>query len=397
MDQGDCVVAEQRVGAAGELEVVADVAAGFLGGHRRHRVAQRDPLLQGGEDGEFHGAAQGGLADEQAGERGVGVHVVVGQHPDRLELLVAQQVGLVDDQDGGAAALVAFGGEHGGGLGGQPGGSCGRAGRRRSVTIVSWRPRMPISGVGQVDDGVPGGVQAGQGGAHGDGLAGADQTGDRLQHLREVLPCAVRVTAGTHPLNGRMLDALSFVHLRGVLHLVVRLPDSSPGTIPVSATDIFGERAAEGPGDRAGRRWPAPAAGLDAGAGRPGRGGPVTARAASRPAACGGCELGRARRHLERAAAELEEACLAWGVWADGVRQLAERRLGVSAAEGFAVLDDPGYARALRMGAWFDQAPRRPGRRWRPPGRACSRVARACPPKSNRFTSSLIAPRLRER
>ena len=62
-----------------------------------------------------------------------------------------------------------------------------------------------------------------------------------------MLPCAVRVTAATHPLNGRTLDALSFIHLRGVLHLVVRLPDSSPGTIPVSATDVFGERAAEGP------------------------------------------------------------------------------------------------------------------------------------------------------
>ena len=82
----------------------------------------------------------------------------------------------------------------------------------------------------------------------------------------------------------------------------------------------------------------------------------MTARAAGRLAACGGCELGRAGRHLERAAAELEEARLAWGVWADGVRTLAERRQGVSAAEGFAVLDDPGYARALRMGAWFDQA-----------------------------------------
>jgi hypothetical protein len=82
----------------------------------------------------------------------------------------------------------------------------------------------------------------------------------------------------------------------------------------------------------------------------------VTARGASRPAAFGGCELGRARAHLERAAAELEEARLAWGVWADGVRTLAERRLGAGAAEGFAVLDDPGYVRALRMGAWFDQA-----------------------------------------
>jgi len=63
-----------------------------------------------------------------------------------------------------------------------------------------------------------------------------------------MLPCAVRVTAGTHPLNGCTLDAVSFIHLRGVLHLVVRLPDSSPGTIPASATGIFGERAAEGPG-----------------------------------------------------------------------------------------------------------------------------------------------------
>ena len=31
-------------------------------------------------------------------------------------------------------------------------------------------------------------------------------------------------------------------------------------------------------------------------------------------AACGGCGLSRARGHLERAAAQLEEARLAWGV-----------------------------------------------------------------------------------
>jgi hypothetical protein len=79
------------------------------------------------------------------------------------------------------------------------------------------------------------------------GLAGPDQTGDRLQHLRGVLPCAIRVTAAAHPLRGRTLEAVSFMHLRGVLHLVVRLPDSSPGTIPASATDIFGAAAAAGP------------------------------------------------------------------------------------------------------------------------------------------------------
>lgn len=82
----------------------------------------------------------------------------------------------------------------------------------------------------------------------------------------------------------------------------------------------------------------------------------MTGLAAARAAACGGCELGRARWHLERAVAELEEARLSWGVWADGVCKLAERRLGVSAADGFAVLEDPGYARVLRAGAWFDEA-----------------------------------------
>ena len=80
----------------------------------------------------------------------------------------------------------------------------------------------------------------------------------------------------------------------------------------------------------------------------------MTAGPGGRLGACGGCELGRACRHLERAAAELEEARLSWGVWADGVRRLAERRLGVSAADGFAALEDAEYAGALRLGAWFD-------------------------------------------
>lgn len=82
----------------------------------------------------------------------------------------------------------------------------------------------------------------------------------------------------------------------------------------------------------------------------------MTGRAAARPAACGECELGRARWQLGRALAELEQARLSWGVWSDSVRKLAERRLGVSAAEGFAVLEDPGYAGALRLGGWFDDA-----------------------------------------
>jgi hypothetical protein len=80
---------------------------------------------------------------------------------------------------------------------------------------------------------------------------------------------------------------------------------------------------------------------------------------AVRPGAvCGGCELVRARRHLEAAVAELSAARQAWGVWADGVRQLAEQRLGVTDLTDQRVIDDPGYARALDMGAVYAEAVR---------------------------------------
>ena len=63
------------------------------------------------------------------------------------------------------------------------------------------------------------------------GLAGARSEGDRLQQLRAVLPCEVRVVAETHPLFGRLLAAKSFKRWNGVLLLVIDLPDGSPGTI----------------------------------------------------------------------------------------------------------------------------------------------------------------------
>jgi hypothetical protein len=78
-------------------------------------------------------------------------------------------------------------------------------------------------------------------------LADADSDGDRLQQIRAVLPCEVRVVAETHPLFGRLLSALSFKRLSGVVHLVVDLPDGSPGTIRADATDVLGEPPARGP------------------------------------------------------------------------------------------------------------------------------------------------------
>jgi hypothetical protein len=96
------------------------------------------------------------------------------------------------------------------------------------------------------------------------------------------------------------------------------------------------------------------------------------------PAACP-CELGGARRHLERAIAELEQARLAWGVWADAVRKLAEQRTGISVADGFGLLDDHDYARALRMGAWFDDVARAAGTALEVAGGGAAAVLPVCP------------------
>jgi hypothetical protein len=96
------------------------------------------------------------------------------------------------------------------------------------------------------------------------------------------------------------------------------------------------------------------------------------------PAACP-CELGGACRHLERAIAELEQARLAWGVWADGVRKLAEQRTGISVADGFGLLDDHDYARALRMGAWFDDVARAAGTALEVAGGGAAAVLPVCP------------------
>ena len=52
------------------------------------------------------------------------------------------------------------------------------------------------------------------------------------------------MTSPVHPLFGGLLAASGFKRSGGVLFLVVLLPDGSPGTIPVAATDILGAEPA---------------------------------------------------------------------------------------------------------------------------------------------------------
>jgi hypothetical protein len=86
---------------------------------------------------------------------------------------------------------------------------------------------------------------AGQGGFYAErygqvSFAGAGGDSERLQHLRAVLPCPVKVTSDGHPLSGAVLQASGFKHWGGELLLVVSLPDGAPGTVAADATDVFG-------------------------------------------------------------------------------------------------------------------------------------------------------------
>src|SRR6266571_2318438 len=166
VDEGDGVVAEQRVGAAGELEVVGDVSGGLLGGHGGHGIPDGDALVEGGQDAEAEHAAQGGLADEQAGQRAGRVHLRIRQDPDGLELVVCQEMGLVDCQYGDPAPLVMLGGEQGGGLGGEGSGAVGGPGAERGDHLVVDAPGAG-GRIGQVNQCVPGLVERGDGGARG--------------------------------------------------------------------------------------------------------------------------------------------------------------------------------------------------------------------------------------
>ena len=142
-----------------------------------NRVSTKPGVLQGGEHAEPHAGPQLGLAEEQDGQRAGGVELGAGQHPDRFQLVVGQQVRLVDQQDRQPASLGELGGQVPGGLRDQGGVvDAGHAAQGRDDRVVD-APGADLR-VGDGDELVAGGVQAGGGGARGHGLARADLTGD---------------------------------------------------------------------------------------------------------------------------------------------------------------------------------------------------------------------------
>ena len=102
--------------------------------------------------------------------------MMVGHHADGLQLLAGEHVRLVDGEDDVAAPLVGLGGERGLDLGDEVAvvepGRLAQCGGQRPVQAPD-----PDLGVGEVDQGVAGGVEAVGGGAQRGGFPGADLAG----------------------------------------------------------------------------------------------------------------------------------------------------------------------------------------------------------------------------
>ena len=115
-------------------------------------------MVEWGEDAEFDPPPQGGLADEQAGQRAAGVQAVVGEHADGFELGGSEHVRLVDGQDRDASASGVLAGERSIAWGVRAARRVfGHPAERGDDGVVDAADAD--GGVAEVDEGVPGGVQ----------------------------------------------------------------------------------------------------------------------------------------------------------------------------------------------------------------------------------------------
>jgi hypothetical protein len=93
----------------------------------------------------------------------MGIHVGVGQQPQLFELAGIEEVGFVEDQDGGAAAFVFLSGEQISGLWDQSG-FVEAGGAAEGGDDVAVEAAAADGGVAKVDDGVAARIEVGEGG-----------------------------------------------------------------------------------------------------------------------------------------------------------------------------------------------------------------------------------------
>jgi len=172
IDTGEEAIAKDLVVRASDPQVVLDVGDGFQKIKGLELVADGDALLEGLIGGEAEEVGQVGLTEQDQGEQGGGVHLVVEQEAELVEDVRRQAMGLIKDEQEGTA------------LAGQVGQGGAQLGQE-AVEGVSWldlqgQQDLAVEGgqlelgVGQISDRKQVVVEAVDKGAQGGGLTGAD-------------------------------------------------------------------------------------------------------------------------------------------------------------------------------------------------------------------------------
>jgi hypothetical protein len=176
VDATDEAVAKDLVLAASDVEMVLDVTGGLFEVERAEMITDGDTLVESLVGSEAQLACQVRLAEQDEGERGGGVHLVVEQEAELVKDVRGQEMGFVDDREH-ETSLAGEIGESGTELRQELGKGVGRLGleSEKDLAIEGGDGEMRV---GEVDDGVEVVVERMDESAEGSGLAGTDVAGD---------------------------------------------------------------------------------------------------------------------------------------------------------------------------------------------------------------------------
>ena len=112
VQSGEEGIGEKLVVAGSKTEVMFDVGECFFKVKRGEGVANGNALVEGLVGGEAKFGIEVGLTDEDEGEQGMGIEIVIEKETELVKEFSGQEVGFIDDEQGEAI----FAGEGGEGV-----------------------------------------------------------------------------------------------------------------------------------------------------------------------------------------------------------------------------------------------------------------------------------------
>jgi hypothetical protein len=103
VDEGEEGVGEKGILTTGDTEMMLDVGGSLSDVEGCEMVADSDALAEGFVGGKAELVGEIRLAEEDEGEQGGGIHLIVEQEAELVEEVVREKVSLVDDEESEAA------------------------------------------------------------------------------------------------------------------------------------------------------------------------------------------------------------------------------------------------------------------------------------------------------